>query len=67
MAAVGADMGLTATDMKRAMPFYCDHVEPQVRGSLDQMFGAVLGFPVYMDWSSRLVYSISMHCRSFIR
>ena len=55
IASVGADMGLTETEKKRAVPFYCDHVEPQVKGSLGAMFGAVLGFPLYMDWSSRVV------------
>ena len=29
MAAVGADMGLTEKEKKGAVPFYCDHVEPQ--------------------------------------
>ena len=55
MAEVAAEMGLTAKEAKGAVPFYCDHVEPQVRGRLSTMFGAVLGFPVYMEWSSRVV------------
>ena len=50
---VGAQMGLSETELKRAVPFFCDHAEPQVRGSTGAMFGAVLGFPLYMDWNSR--------------
>ena len=50
---VGAEMGLSETELKRAVPFFCDHAEPQVRGSTGAMFGAVLGFPLYMDWNSR--------------